>query len=173
MRYSDHMFCLMRSLLIWLLVLAVPAQGAAVAAMVGCGPRHPAAAVAGPHGHDHANAQAHPHANAHANAYAHARADAGGPAAHDQHHAALPAPAADAGLASAIGSAAADAPAAGAADGHKCSACASCCAAGAILNTVPTVPMPALADAVFADWVASVDPYAVDGPDRPPRPVLA
>ena len=80
---------------------------------------------------------------------------------------------ADAAYASANTSPAPDAAAAVAADAHKCSACASCCSAGAILNTVPTVPMPEFAALVFADWVASVEPYAVDGPDRPPRPTLA
>ena len=133
---------LMRSLLIWLLVLALPAQSVAVAAMVGCGLGHQAAVVAGgaaqvPQAH------AHPH-----------------PHPHD----------ADA---SASSGPAADATAAVAADGHKCSACAACCSAGAILNTVPSVPMPEFAALVFADWAASVAPFAVDGPDRPPRSILA
>ena len=151
------MSCLMRSLLIWLLVLALPAQGFAVAAMVGCGLRHQAAVGAGgaaqvPHPHPH---------------------DAAGRAAHDFHHAALPAPTGDAGDASASSGPAPDATAAVAADSHKCSACASCCSAGAILNTVPSVPMPEFATLVFADWVVSVAPFAVDGPDRPPRRILA
>ena len=154
---------LMRSLLIWLLVLALPAQGVAVAAMVGCGLRHQAAVVAGgaaqvPHAHPHA----HPHPH-----------DAAGRAAHDFHHAAVPAPTGDAGDASASSGPAPDATAAVAADSHKCSACASCCSAGAILNTVPSLPMPEFAALVFADWVASVAPFAVDGPDRPPRRILA
>ena len=152
---------LMRSLLIWLLVLALPAQGVAVAAMVGCGLRHQAAVVAGgaaqvPH--------AHPHSHSH---------DAAGRAAHDFHHAAVPAPTGDAGDASASSGPAPDATVAVAADVHKCSACASCCSASAILNTVPSVPMPEFAALVFADWVVSVDPFAVDGPDRPPRNILA
>lgn len=165
MRYSDRMSRLMRSLLIWLLVLAVPAQGAAVAAMLGCGPRHSAAAVVG------GGSVLGPHDLA--RAHSHARTDARAPAAQDHHHAALAALPAGAGDAATLGSAAPEAVAAVAADAHKCSACASCCSAGAILNTVPTVPMPEFAAAVFADWVASVDPYAVAGPDRPPRRILA
>ena len=154
---------LMRSLLIWLLVLALPAQGAAVAAMVGCGPRqHAAAVVAGLSA-----------AGLHAHAHAHSHADATGPAAHRHHHHAVPATGADAADASANTSPAPDGAAAVAADVHKCSACASCCSAGAILNTVPSVPMPEFATLVFADWVVSVGPFAVDGPDRPPRSILA
>lgn len=159
MRYSGPMFWLMRSLLIWWLVLAVPAQAAAVAAMVGCGSRHQAAAVVGaevghrPHGH------AHDHA--------------AGQAAHDHHRSTASAGPADAAQASASGSPAPDANAVLSADAHRCSACASCCSAGAILNTVHSVPMPEFAVAVFEDWAASVAPFAVDGPDRPPRSRLA
>ena len=135
---QSSMSRLMRSLLICLLVLVLPAQGAAVAAMVACGPRHQPAAMGDGITLRASNGPAHSHA--------------AGPAGHDHHHAAEPAATDDA---------------------HKCSACASCCSAGAILNTVPAEPLPELVAAVFARWVASVDPFAVDGPDRPPRPSLA
>lgn len=59
------------------------------------------------------------------------------------------------------------------ADTHKCSACASCCSVGAILNTVLTVPAPELTPTVFSAVVTTVDAFATDGPDRPPRIVLA
>ena len=159
MRYSEPMSWLMRSLLIWLLVLAVPAQAAAVAARMGCGPRHQAAAVAG-------SGSAHgPHAYPHAHL--------AGQTAHDHQHTAAPAAIGNAVDALASIHPAPETAAAVSSDAHKCSACASCCSAGAILNTVPTVPMPEFAAAVFADWAASVAPFAVDGPDRPPRSTLA
>ena len=59
------------------------------------------------------------------------------------------------------------------ADKQKCSACASCCSIGAILIPVLAVPAPDLTPTVFSVLVPPVDAFAVDGPDRPPRIVLA
>lgn len=56
---------------------------------------------------------------------------------------------------------------------QKCSACASCCSLGAILTAVPDIPVTESAPTVFATVVPTVDAFAVDGPDRPPRIVLA
>ena len=56
---------------------------------------------------------------------------------------------------------------------HKCSACASCCSVGAILSSVLAVPAPVFTPTVFSAVVPSVDTLAADGPDRPPRIVLA
>lgn len=56
---------------------------------------------------------------------------------------------------------------------QKCSACASCCSLGAILTTVPVIPATDSAPTVFATVVPTVDAFAADGPDRPPRNVLA
>lgn len=148
---------LIRSLLIWLLVLAVPAQGAAVAAMVGCGPKH--------HGGGSASAVLAPAVEAHA----HTGMQAAG--AHD--HAVMAAVTGDADDASASTNQTPHTASAGSADAHKCSVCASCCSAGAILNTVPTVPAAQITRTVFADLLVAVDAFAVDGPDRPPRAVLA
>lgn len=56
---------------------------------------------------------------------------------------------------------------------HKCSVCASCCSAAAIHDTVPKLPA---VEPVAADFIAlapAVAPFATDGPDRPPRHVLA
>jgi hypothetical protein len=145
---------LIRALLIWLLVLAVPAQGAAAATMAFCGPNHHgggAAAqmqTAAPAGHAHqddAAAQGHEHPQAAALA--------------DEEPAA-----------SAVSSASAKV---GDAGTHKCSACASCCSVGAILNSVPVVLAPVFTPTVFSAVVPSVDAFAADGPDRPPRLVLA
>lgn len=55
---------------------------------------------------------------------------------------------------------------------QKCSVCASCCSLGAILTTVPVVPATDSAPTVFITVVPTVDAFAADGPDRPPRNVL-
>ncbi|ABM94593.1 hypothetical protein [Methylibium petroleiphilum] len=144
---------LIRALLIWLLVLAVPAQGAAAATMAFCGPNHhgggPAAQMrtAAPSNHSHhdgAIAAEHEHPQAEAQA----QADKGSSAS------AASAKVSDASK-------------------HKCSACASCCSAGAILSSVLAVPAPVFTPTVFSTVVPGVDTFAADGPDRPPRIVLA
>lgn len=43
---------------------------------------------------------------------------------------------------------------------------------GAILTTVPVVPATDSAPIVFTTVVPTVDAFAADGPDRPPRNVL-
>jgi hypothetical protein len=42
-----------------------------------------------------------------------------------------------------------------------------------MLGAVLVVPAPALAGTVFSAVVPSVDSFTADGPDRPPRTVLA
>ncbi len=157
-----------RSLLLWLLVLAVPAQGLAAATMVFCGPDHhagggqPALALHDTHaehqhpGHDDQNAPHHP-ADEQAEAQAEAQevddAQAGA-----QAQAAAPSAAQTRFVH---------------ADKHKCSACASCCSAAAILSRAPVLPAPEVTATEFAAVVPTVDPFATDGPDRPPRSRLA
>ena len=129
-----------RLLVIWLLALAVPVQGAAAATMAFCGLAHQPA-VAG------AQAQAAMVAHGHGH-------DA---SAHHAHHGDAPAQ----GLA---------VPAAPGHDGqHQCSACAACCSFGAMLGPVWSVPAPVFGAGVFVDVVPSVGPFSTDGPDRPPR----
>lgn len=136
--------------LIWLLVLALPAQGIAAVTMSFCGPDQPGGAATGSmlrpassaHSHDGAAAQV---------AHGHVLAAVGGSMAGD---ASAPAPA-------------------GQAESHTCSACASCCSIGAMLGSAPSVPIADFAATVFATLAVSVDTFVVGGPDRPPRPVLA
>lgn len=140
---------LIRTLLVWLLVLAVPAQGAAAATMASCGPNHHGGAAAShaeqmtPAEHVHPLAPAQGIHGDHDKAAAAQAdsADVGGSAVH--------------------------------ADKQKCSACASCCSIGALLSSVLAVPAPALSPTVFSVVAPTVDAVAVDGPDRPPRIVLA
>ena len=144
---------LIRTLLIWLLVLAVPAQGAAAATMAFCGPNHHGAGAT-------THATSAPHAE-----HAQHGSDAGS-AAHQ--HKAAPDEADDSASASSVEPAKLVH-----GDKQKCSACASCCSFGAILSTVLAVPAPAVTPTVFSTVVPTVDAFAADGPERPPRIVLA
>ena len=145
---------LIRTLLVWLLVLVVPAQGAAAATMAFCGPNHHGGAAA---------SRAEQRAPAE---HVHPQADAQGSHGDHDKTTAARADSADAGSSAAPAKS-------GHADKQKCSACASCCSIGAILNSVLAVPAPELTPTVFSVAVPTVDAFAVDGPDRPPRIVLA
>jgi hypothetical protein len=142
---------LVRALLVWLLVLAVPAQGIAAATMAFCGP-----------GHHGSGSTAQMHAAAPADHAHHGGAAETG----HEHHQAASAPDEEA---SATALTAKDADP----SKHKCSACASCCSVGAILSSVQAVPALDFTPTVFSAVVLSVDTFAADGPDRPPRLVLA
>jgi len=142
-----------RTLFIWLLVLAVPVQGAAAATMAFCGPSH--------HGGG-ANGVAQATASA-------AHVHLGGNEADHEHTPVVAL--ADEDSAASTDSAAPTEVNHG--NQQKCSACASCCSLGAILSSVLAVPAPALSPTVFSAVVASVELFAADGPDRPPRIVLA
>ena len=142
-----------RTLLIWLLVLAVSAQGAAAATMAFCGP-------------DHHGSVAKKVLSAAPAKHAHRDSAAVTPDAHDGVTAA-----ADEHLpASASFAAAAKASDPGT---HKCSACASCCSVGAILSAAVAVPAPVFTPTAFPTVAPCVDTFAADGPDRPPRIVHA
>jgi len=140
---------MLRTLLVWLLVLALPAQGAMAASMVFCGPNL------------HSSASS-------ATALAVAQADR----TQHEHHDHAPHDAAHAveGQASepASGGSATPQPFAQG-DMQKCSVCASCCSAAAIHGTVPNLPSFEPATAVFASLVPAVEAFTADGPDRPPR----
>ena len=153
-RYDHGVMILIRALLIWLLVLAVPAQGAAAATMAFCGPNYhgasassqvlPAASAQHAH-HGGAQGTAHQHPDLAALADGHSSFVTQSAASTD----------------------------AGDAVQQKCSACASCCSVGAILSSVLAVSAPVFTPTVFSAVVPSVDTLAADGPDRPPRIVLA
>lgn len=158
------MGCSIRLLLIWLLVLAVPAQGAAAATMVLCGPNHHGggAGVAMVHAQAGGLSSTSPHDRPHAHPNDHTQHSAATHAAHDHAVADVPA----------VGEA--SAPAQGIHAGqHKCSACASCCSVSAMLSPVLAVPVPDIEPTVFSAVVPSVEAFSADGPDRPPRIVLA
>ncbi|MCE2913975.1 MAG: hypothetical protein ACOVOT_05460 [Rubrivivax sp.] len=128
---------ILRALLTWLLVLAVPLQGAAAATLGFCGSDHHRSPVASGHEHGHD----HPAAVADGDTHAVATTAAAAEASH--------------------------------AGKHTCSACASCCANTAMLSPAWVAPTLSFGAGVFFTVVPEVEPFAADGPDRPPRPVLA
>jgi hypothetical protein len=142
---------LVRTLLIWLLTLALPVQAVTAATMALCGPDHHGgagsslaqAATAGGHAH-HVDAAHHAH-------------DA---AQHGGGHSAHATP---------------EAPPSKAApgDSSKCSACASCCSLAALPCMALAVPEPVFMTTVFSVVVPGVGAFAADGPERPPRTSLA
>lgn len=159
LRYSAAMG-FFRTLLLCLLVLAVPAQGSAAITMAFCGPNHhgsePATAAAQAVGTEHGTQ--HPGSSDHG--------DHGDPA--NPHHAqAGP----DDGAAAS--DPAAEQPKSVHGGKHKCSACASCCSAAAILSDLPVLVTPTAAATVFAALVPTVGAFTPDGLERPPRHVFA
>lgn len=139
-----------RTLLMWLLVMAVPAQGASAATMAFCGPGHHSAAQA-IHDGGPDSADVHTHHTDGVNAdHEHPQADAVKAASPDVmasskvvHHVK-----------------------------HKCSACASCCAAAALPSALIALPTPLLADSFLALVPRSVAAVPIDGLERPPRSLL-
>ena len=65
-------------------------------------------------------------------------------------------PAGDAGGAASSANQVSPSRAAPAADLHKCSVCACCCSAGAILNPLPHMPEPEIATTVLGLWCKAV-----------------
>jgi hypothetical protein len=138
---------LLNVVLLWMLAAALPLQGMAAAAVMGCNGHHPAAVGSSAPAHE---------------------VTAGHGAGH-LHHAGTPTAAAQA-LASADTAAPADgAAAAPQAAGHGCSVCAGCCAGFALLNTPFTMPAPDPAPPVGEGSSAPAESAPADAPERPPR----
>jgi hypothetical protein len=135
--------------LIWLLALALPAQGLAAATMLHCAPAGSGAAGAAAHGsHGHDASAAHHHDTATAD-------DTHSDAAH---HVA----AADRDFSSDTPSPAV----------HKCSACAACNVGLGLPSQAYSTPGAAAATAVLLAPVAPHVAFFTSGPDRPPRALL-
>ena len=141
-----------RTLLVWLLVLAVPAQGAAAVTMAFCGPNHHAGGATQVQLVELAE---------------HAHPDSRAMTVHEHHDVT-----AQADEASSASTNSAASPRVSDSGTHKCSACSLCCSFGAILNSVLAVPAPVFTPTVFSTVVPGVDSFAADGPDRPPRIAL-
>jgi hypothetical protein len=138
-----------RIAVMWLLAAAIPAQGFAAVTVHRCDANHhqrtaAAAALV------HADSVAHRHASHHPAATA---SDA-----QEGDDSAQPVKAKDGVQASSKGS---------------CSLCASCCTAAALPATIVAFDAPMFVESLCAAAVGSVAPFLTDGPERPPRPVLA
>lgn len=151
---SSAIFDLMRSwlrlLVVLLVAVAVPAQAMVGVTLAHCGPIHARMAVAA--------AQAIEHTlDGHAVGIPHHRGDdlAAGLTQADQVRL-VSAKSAKSGKLSDLAK-------------YKCSSCASCCAGSALPSAQPYIPEMAAAPAVFAEDIVTVDAFATDGPDRPPR----
>jgi hypothetical protein len=151
------MFWILRTIMIWLLVLALPAQGLATVVMAGCKVDHHASELvsAAPH---------HP-----AGGSLHGDRDPGHQYAQAHHHDGQ----ADAQHADPLHPQQADpAPTAQAAK-TRCGDCGPCCSSAAVLDLALQVPEAMPTPAVFVPLVPRVEKFAIAGPDRPPRALLA
>ena len=138
----------LRLLIVWFIAIALPVQGMAGVTMAHCGSSHERMGAA-------TEAQQHRHADHEAGAAPHHAAGVANGAAQPDHGAAIEAKA-QSGKLSDLAQ-------------YKCSSCASCCAGSALPSALPRLPEPTAAPAVFAEEMVTVDAFASDGPDRPPR----
>lgn len=153
---------LLRVIMLWWMVLALPMQGVAAAAMLHCG----AAASGAP-----AYASSQQPAAAEHHGGMHAGAD---PAQHAHHaHPAMAMPD-DAGTTDGLTP---DEPLsgqpashqAGPAAAHACSACAACCVAMGLPTGMPTLVAAPTAPTAVTALVAPAPSFLTAGPERPPR----
>ena len=155
---------LLRTVLIWLVAFAIPAQGMAAAAMLHCGPHHHDATVAQPKVHAHLGdlglASAVPATHGHVS---HAVADADVAGDSVTNSALL-----DTARTALVGQSTVATKATGSTY-QKCSACASCCAGMALPSAAVMTPAidPVREVTVLPQsWAANI---VIDGPERPPR----
>ena len=154
---------LLRTVLTWLLVLALPAQGYAAQTMLFCGPGHHGAAVSGAvhdtaaHGHGEHGGAHTGSVHSHGSVHMHAQADTGD---------------ADTGS-DALGAAADKAAKAEPSGAGTCSACAACCSAAAITSTSQAIAPVRLTPDYGIALIELHDSRADSGLERPPRTLLA
>ena len=164
---------LLRTVLIWLVVLAVPAQGMAAVSMMHCGPGHHGAQVTqgmaptlaeispvapgGQAAHGHAVQAGHTGHASHAAAHA-------GMASASAHLVASSEAADTAQPGKVIAPVEADDP-----SYKKCSACAACCAGLALSGTAVKPPTTDSADEVTVSALFMAASVVIDGLERPPR----
>lgn len=138
----------LRLLIVWFIAIALPVQGMAGVSMAHCGSSHERmGATMEPTQHRHADheaAAAHHHVDDVADGAVQADPDTATQAE------------AQSGKLSDLAQ-------------YKCSSCAACCAGSALPSASPRLPKTKAAPAVFAEELVSVDAFASDGPDRPPR----
>lgn len=140
--------------MVWLLALAIPVQGLAAATMVHCGSSHQRMHAAVAPGHSHAGSH-HALERQHAMDHGAVAADAA-----DHHHASVAEAAAEPDKYSELAQ-------------YKCSACGACCSVAAMPGFSLTVPEPTpVVQWQVAHCLARFG-FVTDGPERPPRLILA
>lgn len=147
------MHTVFRAVLVWMVMFAIPMQGISASTMLLCGPSHHRQQQAAQSGHDHAQ-------HGHADHRGHAASDAVEEAA-----------SANAGADEVSGS-----PQwMGSAEPSnlKCSACAVCCSAVALLQVLPLMAAAQVNASVYPPLSMAYQGFVADGPQRPPRPFLA
>ena len=148
-----------RIVVAWLLALALPVQGLAATTMQHCGPNHAGHTTVAQAGHHAQHEQAHKHAYEHAYEHAHFSAAASTPVQPDV--------SVDQAVPTVAKAEVSRAPA------GKCSACASCCSALALVAKPLWFPPPDPASNPFLPSETRQPGFFTDGQDRPPRPWLA
>jgi hypothetical protein len=153
-----------RSLLTWLLVLAMPLQGLAAIGVQHCAPTHrhadqPAMAVQAVVQDADRHAHRHMHQSVHQPAHQPARGHAG-PAAEPTAVDPSALPGAAHALNAGHASSSVDA---------KCSACAACCVALGLPDRVPDLPALADRPGLAPSAMAALTSFVPGGLDRPPR----
>jgi hypothetical protein len=182
---------LIRLLLVCLLAAAMPLKGMAAVVMLACGAMHGAAATAlhGPPGHhgqaghaDHSDHADHAGHAGHQRSAMHGYHGSHGPHAVQAHHAAAadpdhPAQGHHAVPGHHVQAGQADAneaiDAASLQFEHKCAACAACGAAAALPAEPPRFAPAETGPEAFRPLPLSAVRFFTDGPDRPPRTLLA
>ena len=147
---SAPMWRAIRIAVMWLLAAAIPLQGFAAVTVHRCAANHHQRAAAAP-AFVHADPVAHPHAGHHP-----AGATLSDPQEGDD--SAQTVEAKDGVQQSAKGS---------------CSLCASCCTAAALPATIVAFDAAVFVEPLTAAPGGSVAPFLTDGPERPPRSLLA
>ena len=157
---------LIRRFFLWLLMLAIPVQGMAASTMLLCGPEHHRQQQSAQAMHEHS---AHGHGE-HGNAAPTTHdAQPGGHGMHGAHATHDPLHI-DAG-----GDAGASADPTGLSElsTTKCSACASCCSALALLGPFLSLAVAERHESRTPALTTDFEPVFIDGPDKPPRAFLA
>ena len=143
---------ILRTVLLWLMAIALPVQGMAASAMLVCGPSHERMTQ---------SVGSEAHEAVHAIAHHQAAANPAGPTA-DAHHAVdTDDTGADAsGKFTDLGK-------------YKCSACAACCSMLALPAGVAWLGEPGLVNAIPGAPAAAAPSYLTEGIERPPRALFA
>lgn len=152
--YTKPMKPILRTVLLWVMVFAMPVQGMAASLMTFCGPSH-TRMMQGVEA-DHAgksSAHAHDHGEQHPSSVHAALGDGDGSDRDSTFHD-------GGGLVSVLGQ-------------FSCSACAACCSVMGFPANMQFPRQPEFVQAIPSPSIVPVQSHLPDGLDRPPREILA